>query len=108
MGVGRVDRSLTTAAAWWQVMKTLAKRCSRQRKFSPEVMQAKFVRAAFDTVNWDNTEEVTTLFYLAKNLVWGRRASDELMLDWDDVEWVEATESTQGGAVSCSSRIQSE
>ena len=87
MGVGRVDRSLTTAAAWWQVMKTLAKRCSRQRKFSPEVMQAKFVRAAFDTVNWDNTEEVTTLFYLAKNLVWGRRASDELMLDWEKLCW---------------------
>ena len=52
-------------------MKTLAIRCSRARYYSPEVMQVKFVRAAFDTVYWDNTEEVTTLFYLTKNLVQG-------------------------------------
>ncbi len=65
----------------------------------------KFVRAAFDTVYWDNTEEVTTLFYLTKNLVQGRRAADELLLDWDDVEWVEASESTQGGGVSCGTQI---
>ena len=96
---------LTTAATWWQVMKTLAIRCSRARYYSPEVMQVKFVRAAFDTVDWDNTEEVTTLFYLTKNLVQGRRAADELLLDWDDVEWVEATESTQGGGVSCGTQI---
>ena len=86
-------------------MKTLAKRCSRARYYSPEVMQAKFVRAVFDTVCWDNTEEVTTLFYLTKNLVQGRRAADELLLDWDDVEWVEASESTQGGGVSCGTQI---
>ena len=65
----------------------------------------KFVSAAFDTVYWDNTEEVTTLFYLTKNLVQGRRAADELLLDWDDVEWLEASESTQGGGVSCSTQI---
>ena len=48
---------------------------------------------------------MTTLFYLTKNLVQGRRAADELMLDWDDVEVVEASESTQGGMVSGGTQI---
>ena len=57
------------------------------------------MRAAFECVDWDDTEEVTTLFYMTKDLVEGRRAADELMLDWDDVERVEATAETAAGAV---------
>ena len=57
------------------------------------------MRAAFACCDWDDTEEVTTLFYMTKDLVQGRRAADELMLDWDDVQWVEATAETSGGAV---------
>jgi len=66
-----------------KVMKTLARKCSRARLYSPEVLAAEYVRAAFECVDWDDTEEVTTLFYMAKDLVMGRRAADELMLDWD-------------------------
>ena len=82
-------------------MKTMARRCSRARyyMYSPEVLQEQYVRAAFDCVDWDDTEEVTTLFYMTKDLVQGRRAADELMLDWNDVEWVEPTADTSGGAV---------
>ena len=36
-------------------------------------------------MDWDETEEVSTLFYIAKDMVQGRRAADELMLDWDDI-----------------------
>ena len=57
----------------WQVMKTLARKCSRARFYSPEVLQKEYVRAAFECVDWDDTEEVTTLFYMAKDLVQGRR-----------------------------------
>ena len=57
------------------------------------------MRAAFDCVDWDDTEEVTKLFYLTKDLVMGRRAADELMLDWDDIDWVAPTASSTGGAV---------
>ena len=78
----------------------MARRCTRGRYYSPEVLQARFVRAAFDCVDWDDTEEVTTLFYMAKDLVQGRRAADELMLDWNDIEWFEASEESTGGAVS--------
>ena len=32
-------------------------------------------------------------------MVQGRRAADELMLDWDDIKKVDATGSTTGGMV---------
>lgn len=54
-------------------MKTLARKCSRARFYSPEVLQKEYVRAAFECVDWDDTEEVMTLFYMAKDLVQGRR-----------------------------------
>ena len=37
------------------------------------LLQKEYVRAAFECVDWDDTEEVTTLFYMAKDLVQGRR-----------------------------------
>ena len=58
------------------------------------------MHAAFVCVDWDETEEVLTLFYIAKDLVQGRRAADELMLDWDDMKQLDPTASTAGGMVS--------
>ena len=80
-------------------MKTMAKKCTRSRAYSPEVLREEYVRAAFECVDWDDTEEVTTLYYMAKDLVQGRRAADELMLQWSDVKYVEASATTTGGAV---------
>ena len=73
----------------------MARKCRRARYYSPEVLREEFVRSAFETVNWDDTDEVTTLFYLTKDLVQGRRAADELWLEWRDVERVEATATTK-------------
>ena len=58
------------------------------------------MRAAFECVEWDDTEEVLMLFYIAKGKVQGRRAADELMLDWDDVKQLDTTAMTVGGMVS--------
>jgi hypothetical protein len=63
-------------------MKTMARKLTRSRKYSPEVITEEFVRAAFKCLDWDKTEEVSTLFYISKGLVQGRRAADELWLDW--------------------------
>ena len=87
-----------TAPLPWQVMKTMARKCTRARYYSPEYMREEYVRTAFEYVDWDETEEVTTL-YIAKDLVHWRRAADELWLEWGDVERVEATSSTTGGQV---------
>ena len=100
MGLGfrRVATGLT-APLPWQVMKTMARKCTRARYYSPEMMREEYVRSAYECVDWGETEEVSTLFYIAKDMVQGRRAADELMLDWDDVKKVDATESTTGGMV---------
>ena len=81
-------------------MKTMARKCTRARLYSPEQMHEKYVRAAFECVEWDDTEEVLMLFYISKDMVQGRRAADELMLDWDDVKQLDSTAMTVGGMVS--------
>ena len=63
-------------------------------------MREEYVRAAFESVEWDDTEEVAMLFYIAKDMVQGRRAADELMLDWDDVKQLDSTAMAVGGMVS--------
>jgi len=82
-----------------KVMSVMVRKCGRKRYHSPELMCDKYVRAAFECVDWDDAEEVSTLFYIAKNLVQGRRAEDELWLDWSDVKMTEASESTKAGMV---------
>ena len=81
-------------------MKTMARKCTRARLYSPEQMREEYVRAAFECVEWDDTEEVLMLFYISKDMVQGRRAADELMLDWDDVKQLDSTAMTVGGMVS--------
>ena len=73
-----------------QVMATMARKCSRARYYTPEELREEYVRAVFESCDFGNTEEVTTLYYIAKGLVKGRRAADELFLEWGDVDRVEA------------------
>ena len=82
-----------------QVMATMARKCSRTRYYSPEELREEYVRAVFESCDFDDTEEVTTLYYIAKGLVKGRRAADELFLEWGDVDRVDATASTSAGQV---------
>ena len=82
-----------------KVMKTMARKCTRARYYSPELMREEYVRAVCECVDWDDAEEVTTLFYITKDLVQGRRAADEQMLEWDDVQKADATAATVGGMV---------
>ena len=77
----------------------MARKCSRTRYYSPEYLREEYVRSVFKYVDWDNTEEVTTLYYLAKDMVQGRRAADELWLEWRDVERLAPSASTLGGQV---------
>ena len=78
-----------------QVMATMARKCSRARYYTPEELREEYVRAVFESCDFGNTEEVTTLYYIAKGLVKGRRAADER----GDVDRVDATASTSAGQV---------
>jgi len=64
------------------------------RYYSPEELREEYVRAVFESCDFGGTEEVTTLYYIAKGMVKGRRAADELFLEWGDVDRVDATAST--------------
>ena len=75
------------------------------RKCTPEELREEYVRAVFESCNFDDTEEVTTLYYIAKGMVKGRRAADELFLEWGDVDRVEATASTAAGQVRHSAHV---
>ena len=41
-------------------MKTMARKCSRARYHSPEVLHKEYARAAFECVDWDDTEDADT------------------------------------------------
>ena len=45
-------------------MTAMVRKCSRARLYSPEMLHEEYVRAAFECVDWDDTEEVTTLLHL--------------------------------------------
>ena len=59
----------------------MAKKLSRHRKHSPEVLVSAYVESAYEVMDPDNTEEVLTTLYMAKNIVMGTRAADEFLLD---------------------------
>ena len=44
-----------------QVMATMARKCSRTRYYSPEELREEYVRAVFESCDFGDTEEVTTL-----------------------------------------------
>ena len=60
-------------------------------------LQAAYVHAMWEHTNLDDTEEVQTLFFIAKDIVKGARAVDDFFLDWADMEWVDATETQSSG-----------
>ena len=51
----------------------------------------------WEHTNLDDTEEVLTLFFIAKDIVKGTRAVDDFFLDWADMEWVEGTTTQSPG-----------
>ena len=51
----------------------------------------------WEHTNLDDTEEVQTLFFIAKDIVKWTRAVDDFFLDWADMEWVDATETQSSG-----------
>eukprot|EP00966_Prymnesium_polylepis_P122101 2822508-Prymnesium_polylepis.2 len=65
----------------------MARRLGRARQHSPVEMEAAYVHAMWEHTDLDNTEEVQTLFYVAKNIVKGTRAApaDDFFLDWSDM-----------------------
>ena len=65
-----------------QVMATMARKCSRARYYSPEELREEYVRAVFESCDFGDTEEVTTLYYIAKGMVKGRRAAAKKRLAW--------------------------
>ena len=81
-----------------QIQKKMAQKLGRARRHSPEVLQVAYVQAVFETIDLNNTEEVLTAAYEAKNIVSGTRAQDEFLLDWDDVAFHEASDVQRGGA----------
>ena len=48
-----------------QVMATMARKCSRALYYSPEELLEEYVRAVFESCDFGNTEEVTTLYSLS-------------------------------------------
>ena len=44
-----------------QVMATMARKCSRARYYTPEELREEYVRAVFESCDFGDTEEVTTL-----------------------------------------------
>lgn len=75
----------------------MAKKLTRHRKHSPDVLLAAYVEAAYEVMDPDNTEEVLTTLYMAKNIVMGTRAADEFLLDWSDVSFEEVSATQHGG-----------
>ena len=75
----------------------MAKKLTRHRKHSPNVLLSAYVEAAYEVMDPDNTEEVLTTLYMAKNIVMGTRAADEFLLDLSDVSFEEASATQHGG-----------
>jgi hypothetical protein len=91
-------RVLLISSLQLQVQQLMAKKLTRHRKHSPEVLLSAYVESAYEVMDPDNTEEVLTTLYMAKNIVMGTRAADEFLLDWSDVSFEEASATQHGGA----------
>ena len=91
----------TTANPWrnarlGKVMATLVRKLGRHTKHKPRMLQLAFLKAVLETMDLDDTDEVLTAAYMAKNVVRNQRAMDEFNLDWSDVTWHEAAEAGDG------------
>ena len=71
------------------LMKVLSFLMGRRRKVVPKAMRRKVLMLVLQLLDLSNPAEVAIATYMTKNLVHGRRAADEFLLDWADVELVE-------------------
>ena len=71
------------------LMKVLSFLMGRRRKVVPKAMRKKVLMLVLQMLDLESPTEVAIATYMTKNLVHGRRAADELLLDWADVEMVE-------------------
>ena len=71
------------------LMKVLSFLMGRRRKVVPKAMRKKVLMLVLQLLDLSNPTEVAIATYMTKNLVHGRRAADEFLLDWADVEFVE-------------------
>ena len=70
-------------------MKVLSFLMGRRRKVVPKAMRKKVLMLVLQLLDLQSPTEVAIATYMTKNLVHGRRAADEFLLDWADVEMVE-------------------
>ena len=70
----------------------------------PSMIQEPHLRAVQGEVDLENASEVNMVSYMSKNVVKGSRAQTEFMLDWDDVEFVEASGLRSSGHWCCVSQ----
>jgi hypothetical protein len=70
-------------------MKVLSFLMGRRRKVVPKAMRKTVLMLVLQLLDLSNPTEVAIATYMTKNLVHGRRAADEFLLDWADVEMVE-------------------
>ena len=75
----------------------MARKLGRARKHSPVEMEAAYVHAMWKETDLDDTEEVQTLFFVAKDIVKGTRAIDDWALDWHGMKWVKASTTQTAG-----------
>ena len=71
------------------LMKVLSFLMGRRRKVVPKAMRKKVLMLVLQMLDLKSPTEVAIATYMTKNLVHGRRAADEFLLDWADVEMVE-------------------
>ena len=71
------------------LMKVLSFLMGRRRKVVPKAMRKKVLMLVLQMLDLTNPTEVAIATYMTKNLVHGRGAADEFLLDWADVELVE-------------------
>ena len=71
------------------LMKVLSFLMGRRRKVVPKAMRRKVLMLVLQMLDLNNSTEVAIATYMTKNLVHGRRAADEFLLDWTDVDMVE-------------------
>ena len=75
----------------------MARKLGRARRQAAVEMEAAYVLAMWEATDLDDTEEVQTLFAVAKNVVKGTRSIDDYFLDWADMTWCEASATQKAG-----------
>ena len=81
------------------VMSSLENTMGRCVAHKPSMILEPHLRAIQGAVDLENANEVNMVSYMSKNVVKGSRAQTEFLLDWEDVEFCEASGLRCAGAV---------